>query len=65
MTSEIGGITADTHPGTDTAAQSWNKEVGTVISYEVNATDASKQYYLYCKSKGTYMSNLKLTYAKL
>ena len=65
VTSEIGGITADTHPGTDTAAQSWNKEVGTVILYEVNATDSSKQYYLYCKSKGTYMSNLKLTYTKL
>ena len=65
VTSSIGGITANDHPATDTAAQSWNKEVGTVITYEVNATDAAKQYYLYCKSKGTYMSKLKLTYTKL
>ena len=64
VTSEIGGIPQDTHPATDTAAQSWNKEVGTVITYEVNATEA-KQYYLYCKSTNTILSKLKLTYEKL
>ncbi len=65
ITSSIGGITANDHPTTDTPAQSWNKEPGTVLTYEVNATDAAKQYYLYCKSKGTYLSKLKLTYVAL
>lgn len=65
VTSSIGGITADTHPTTDTAAQSWNKEPGTVITYDVNSSDATKQYYLYCKSKGMYLSKLKLTYVEL
>ena len=65
VTSAIGGITANDHPATDTPAQSWNNAVGTVKTYEVNATDASRQYYLYCKSKGTYLSKLKLIYEEL
>ena len=65
VTSDIGGITANDHPYNDTAAQAWNLAVGSVLSYEVNATDSSKQYYLYCKSKGTYMSHLKLVYKLL
>lgn len=65
VTSEIGGITADTHPRTDTAAQSWNVPAGTEIVYEVNATDATTQWYLYCKARNCAVSHIKLAYKPL
>ncbi len=47
------------------AAQAWNVAVGTVMTYDVNATDADQQYYLYCKNPGggTAFSSLTLTYS--
>lgn len=63
ITDAIGGITTADHPNVVSAAQSWNVTAGTVINYPVNSTDATKQYYVYCKSKGAAMSKLVLTYS--
>lgn len=47
------------------AAQAWNVPAGTVMTYEVNSTDATKQYYLYCKnpSGGEAVGSISLTYS--
>lgn len=48
-------------------AQAWNVAAGTVMTYELNATSASQQYYIYCKnpSGGTCFSELTLYYSKV
>ena len=46
------------------AAQAWNVAAGTVMTYNVNATSDSQQYYIYCKnpSGGENISKIELTY---
>ena len=62
VTSEITTATSIL-PTEDTPSQQWNVEAGTVITYELDAADPAKPYYLYVGKDKLRVSYIEITYA--